>query len=380
MGRYSNTLKKTVVESILNQNKDIKQVCAEKGLKLETVKQWIKKYSQDKNAFEEKVFPSIKEELQGNGLIRQIRSLFLGNTKEMAGLALKTFENNIKHKLSKEEILENTDDILKCLIVEETKIFYARNQQLAENIIPIYYDEFYEKDNINHHMKALVQRLVAIYTQVQENEMGVSEFIKEMNHQMMPVSQHIITSNSQSAKVRAGASLENHIAKLMELCDFPFDSQQQIVEGETIADFFLPSLSAIQIDPNFVMNIECQTTLKDRHRLTSGKLTNEPIKRYLATGTGCGLFNKGDVRDFTINKLKELILVNNITIVVFDDVKTQLVNKIESVYEHALRNGENASELEQLKKRSSQAIISYKELFNSRIVNLDRLWEANNMK
>lgn len=108
----------------------------------------------------------------------------------------------------------------------------------------------------------------------------------------------------------------------MDKCGFKFDRQEKLEDGETIADFFLPNKDAVRTNPNKVLNIECQTTLKDRHRLTTGKSTDQHIQRYLATGTGIGLFTKKDINDFTFEKLKELIIINNIQVVVFAEVKT----------------------------------------------------------
>ena len=138
------------------------------------------------------------------------------------------------------------------------------------------------------------------------------------------------------------------------------------------------------------MNIECQTTLKDRHRLTTGKFTDQPIKRYLATGTGIGLFNKKDINDFSLEKLKELILINNLKIIVFSEVKTKLLsiideelikreNKVSSDNDDGKTEKITNSELKKLKSRARGSILSYSELFCKEISPYMEQWEKKGM-
>lgn len=200
------------------------------------------------------------------------------------------------------QILQNTDDILINLIKEETLLFNDKINRLAENVLPLYYRTIYHKETCYKNMDKLIDSIIETYNQVNTNSIDIDTFIENISKEIIPAAQHIATSNSQSAKSRAGASLENHLATLMDKCGFSFEPQQKIENGETIADFFLPNVQSAHTNPSLVINIECQTTLKDRHRLTTGKLTGEPVIRYLATGTGCGLFTKNDIKDFTLEK------------------------------------------------------------------------------
>ena len=143
-------------------------------------------------------------------------------------------------------------------------------------------------------------------------------------------------------------------------------------------DFVIPSLEAYSTMPDQVINIECQTTLKDRFRLTTGKSTDARIKRYLATATGCGLVTQKDVNDFSIEKVKEIIINNNVTLVVFDDVKSNIITKIRTAYDKAVSEDATSAaaiELQNLLRLSNNKIVSYKELINRDIKSILVYWE-----
>lgn len=175
-------------------------------------------------------------------------------------------------------------------------------------------------------------------------------------------------SQKQSAKCRVGETLQNHLANIFDMCDVPYETQQQKIEGGTIMDFVIPNVAAIEEMPDQVINIECQTTLKDRFRLTTGKSTDAKIKRYLATVTGAGIVTKRDLNDFSIDKVKEIIMDNNVTLVVFAEVKSKIIGMLEES-KKKLENGRtigNTSitleELEKLIKLSGKKIITYSNL------------------
>lgn len=381
MASYKKAYKKHIVEEI-KTGISIDTICNREGLKKVTVKKWEKEYSLNPTVFDEVPFDSIKEELQGNNIIKTLKPEFIGSTSDMAELALATYERQIGHSLTATEILADTDEILKTLISTENELFQDKISRFGENILPLYYDKYYGKPHRYIHMEELMAALLKTYDDVQNNNLNVREFIDQVSKIIIPASNHIATSNSQSAKSRAGAALENHLAALMDKCGFKFDRQEKIEDGETIADFFLPNKDAVRTNPSMVLNIECQTTLKDRHRLTTGKSTDQHIQRYLATGTGIGLFTKKDINDFTFEKLKELIIINNIQVVVFAEVKTRLVQNITDELNKRAADPTHLGkvstvELQTLLSRSSGSLISYTELFNQRILPYMGVWQAS---
>lgn len=133
--------------------------------------------------------------------------------------------------------------------------------------------------------------------------------------------------------------------------------------------------------PDQVINIECQTTLKDRFRLTTGKSTDAKIKRYLATVTGAGIVTKRDLNDFSVDKVKEIIMDNNVTLVVFSEVKDR-INQMLELTKTKMETGKNTNnaavtldELDKLIKLSKKKIITYSELIKRDINSAKVYWE-----
>ena len=100
---------------------------------------------------------------------------------------------------------------------------------------------------------------------------------------------------------------------------------QQPVAGQKL-DFVLPNLTQLEEKPLQTALLECQTTLKDRFRLTSGKRQALRTKKYLATATGANVITLVDDTDITKEKLAELS-AHGITLITFQKVRAGLVNK-----------------------------------------------------
>lgn len=273
----------------------------------------------------------LQKELQGNGIIKEVRKELLGNTKKMAELAFNKVESEIGQKIDGEYIISDVDGFLKKLIIAETQIYQSIAPQVIGEVIPYYYNEYfkdYDGEDVKYpHMFELTEQLVSIYNNIDSYDAG--EFIEEVSKLLSSPMDIICFSQRQSAKSRVGESLQNHISKIFDIVNVDYEVQQQLDNGGTIMDFIIPSKEKVEMEPSQTINIECQTTLKDRFRLTTGKLTTEHVRKYLATTTGCGLINARDVNDLSLEKVKEIILDNNTTLVVFKEVKDMIINKIE---------------------------------------------------
>lgn len=85
-----------------------------------------------------------------------------------------------------------------------------------------------------------------------------------------------------------------------------------------------------------------------------------------------------DVNDFSIEKVKEIIINNNVTLVVFDNVKSNIIEKIRTAYDKAFSEDATSAaaiELQNLLRLSSNKIVSYKELINRDIKSILVYWE-----
>lgn len=226
-----------------------------------------------------------------------------------------------------------------------------------------------------------MSELIKIFDRCKDDSYTFEMFINEISKTTIPIIDTVSFSQKQSAKSRVGESLQNHLANIFDICNVPYETQQQKVDGGTIMDFVIPNVNAIEEMPDQVINIECQTTLKDRFRLTTGKSTDAKIKRYLATVTGAGIVTKRDLNDFSVDKVKEIIMDNNVTLVIFPEVKNSILQRLTKTKEK-LESGKNVKnaaisleELDKLIKLSNKKIITYSELIKRDINSAKVYWD-----
>lgn len=312
---------------------------------------------------------AIKDEIQGQkGYMKKVRDNYLGATKEMANAAFEKYEKETGLQLTRENILKDIDGTLKKLLIAETSIYNDRSARIIAEVIPYYYQNIFEKEDESYpDTSNFIRRMLEIYQKCSKKSYKEAEFICEIFEITAPVIDHISFSQKQSAKTRVGDSLQNHLEKIFEVCEIPYETQKQKDTGGTVMDFVIPNLAAIENAPDQVINIECQTTLKDRFRLTTGKSTRANVKRYLATTTGCGLITERDVNDFSVDKVKEIIMDNNVTLVVFKEVKRTIRDMLEKHKETLEKAPEKVSvvslkDIDRLIKMCDNKIISFEEL------------------
>lgn len=329
---------------------------------------------------------SIKEEIQGpKGYLKEVREQYMPNTKIMARLALKKYQAEQQISLNKGNIERNADEILKGLFKAETDIFLQKNQEIMLRLLPYYFAVIYSKKDNNYiETSERMSKLLDVYSSCREGTISEEDFIVSISDITVPIIDIVSFSQKQSAKCRVGETLQNHLAGLLDICDIKYETQQRKTEGGTVMDFIVPSLEAIEQMPDQVINIECQTTLKDRFRLTTGKSTDGKIKRYLATITGAGIVTARDLNDFTVDKVKEIIIDNNVTLVVLDYVKDNIINTIDKYIDNIEKGVKNTrssvtlGDAIKLKKLSSNKIISYTELINRDLKTIMIYWDGEN--
>lgn len=325
----------------------------------------------------------IKDEIQGpSGYLKQVRDEYMPDTKAMAELAFEHYKTEIDYELTAAYVEENADEVLKSLFLAETEIFKEKNSEIMNRVLPFYYAKIYgKKDEKYAETSSKIKDLIEIYNNCKEEAFTIDMFIKKISSVTTPIIDIVSFSQKQSAKCRVGETLQNHLANIFAICDVPYETQQQKVEGGTIMDFVIPKVGAIEEMPDQVINIECQTTLKDRFRLTTGKSTDAKIKRYLATVTGAGIVTDKDLKDFSVDKVKEIIVDNNVTLIVLAEVKERILALLESAKEklEAGKSVHNANvsldELEKLLKLSDKKIITYSELIKRDIRSVRAYWE-----
>ncbi|MFA9466998.1 MAG: type II restriction endonuclease [Velocimicrobium sp.] len=327
---------------------------------------------------------AIKDEIQGpNGYLKKVREETMPNTKEMADLALEKYQGEIGKILVKDDVMGCADEILRELFIAETEIFSEKNSEIMQNVLPYYYDNIYEKKDEKYAETSIqIKRLLEIYNMCKNETITTDVFIKEISDITVPIIDTVSFSQKQSAKCRVGETLQNHLSKIFDICEIPYETQQQRVEGGTIMDFIIPSSDDINKAPDQVINIECQTTLKDRFRLTTGKSTDGKVKRYLATITGAGIVTARDTKDLTAGKVKEIIQDNNVTLVVLESVKANIKSMLEETklkYEDKKttvgKDGLTVDDINRLIELSDKKIVSFNELITKDIKSIMVYWQ-----
>jgi hypothetical protein len=321
----------------------------------------------------------IKEEMQTNkGLISLLREGILPDTKEMANRALKKVEDEKGVKVDKLYVQENFNSLLVELLKAETEIFEEIQLRVINEVLPFYTKKYFKRKEYPETNK-LIQRLNIIYDRTKNNELDFDVFLESVTSELSPVIDIISFSAKQSAKTRVGNSLENHLRNLFSLLETSFDYQKKVGTEGAVLDFVIPSKKHFELDPSNVINLECQTTLKDRFRLTLAKISSVGAKKYLVTATGRNLITKSDKADLTLDKIREIIDENRVTLVVFDEVKVDIINRIQAEI-NKLRKNPNAksalsmSKLERLLALSDRKICSFTELVDRDISNVLSFW------
>lgn len=321
---------------------------------------------------------AIKDEANGQkGYIKKVRDYCLPSSQDMANLAFERYQNQIGITITPEYVRQNADEVLKGLFVAETELFNEKNDQVLSSVLPYYFRRIYGVSDSNYpETSENIRKLINLYEACKADRCEVDYFIQEISQTVGPMMDVISFSQKQAAKCRVGNTLQNHLKKIFDICNIPNNPQQQRDDGGTIMDFVIPSLEAYSIMPDQVINIECQTTLKDRFRLTTGKSTDARIKRYLATATGCGIVTQRDLTDLTVQKVREIVIDNNVTLIVFEDVKTIILEKIrvELDKQRQANNDVNVRDLEHLLRLCGNKVISYKELINRDIASILVYW------
>jgi hypothetical protein len=101
-------------------------------------------------------------------------------------------------------------------------------------------------------------------------------------------------SQKQSDKNLAGSIFENALSCMFLRCGFKPERQANLPEATEIPDFIFPNTEIAIQKPNECFQCECQTTLKDRFRLTSGKGNAFPLQVFGLTADGANIYSTTD--------------------------------------------------------------------------------------
>ena len=296
----------------------------------------------------------IKTEIQTqSGLLNSIKEKKLPNTREMAKKTLMTFFDNfhIDRKNQRElaiYIKENTSNLLKDLIVLETKIYKEIENSIYREFLSYYINNLHKRpENDYKELEGLMIFLEEKYKNISFEDIG------EIVSELYPVFRHVVFSAYQSRKTRVGKTLEHYINFILDATNIPF--QEQVDITDSIVDFALPSEKVFDSHKEDGVFIAAQTTLKDRFRLSLGKLPSEfsKTKKYIMTAAGINIITDTDHRDVTKSKIYS-IDNQNFELVVFKELKEE-------------------------KFTDEDIVISYETFINDRIQEHKKIWERKKL-
>lgn len=237
------------------------------------------------------------------------------------------YEKN-NQKLSKEHVLDSTSDIIFYLVKSSTSLWNSIVKDIENNWAELYLTETTDKQK-------KFPKIYKLFKSLHEKDIDPKDPIQNtvnVTSKLGELFSRLVFSNKQSAKSTAGSMLEHHIETLLNECKFNYDYQESIVEGEVL-DFIFPNIKFAKKRPELCLSAECQNTLKDRVRLTQGKLQHSKIQRYLFTASGLNAATQSDHQDLTDNKIKEL-KNSAVNLVVFKKVKEDKFADEETVFSY----------------------------------------------
>lgn len=383
---YAKELKYQLCKRIVDEQISVEEASLECGASIATIKKWVNIYKENPNiAFKKKdIQGGVEKELQGTqGLINVVREQFLMSEKQMSEEAYKRYVAKIGYELSASDIENDADAILKELLFTELDYYKECTDNLLINALPYYRENIYGTlDDCYPNARKLIADMDEIFCEVRNGKISEEIFIEMVSSKMNPITHLISFSIYQSSKSRAGAAFENHLKKLLDVCKIRNKSQQQEREGKTIIDFVIPSIEEAKRNPSHSASIECQTTLKDRFRLSSGKTITTDMNCFLATPTGVGIFTKKDNRDITVQKVSEIVYDDKMTLVVFPEVQERirklLCKNIELINE-GMEIGKGylgkKDICEVLLNQVGTKIITFTQLFKRELPVINKYWE-----
>ena len=225
----------------------------------------------------------------------------IGTSVQQGRRSIERYED-LHGNITAERLRENFSGILIDCFQIETEIFF----EIVNEIRGIWVQDLLEYENRNEdfpNISNLVDQTLLMLDENITNEQkvsGVINILQRVNH-------GVSLSMKQSGNPRAGAAFENYLEHFFQILGFQFEPQGLMQNGQKL-DFVLPSVEFFRADQDNSIWIECQTSLRDRFALTTGKQTefNERSTKFYATIAGLNLANAGDDADLNDHQINRI--------------------------------------------------------------------------
>ena len=242
--------------------------------------------------------PIPKDEMRSfNNFLRESR---IPSSRKMSDRAIANYEKE-HGKIASALLRKNFSQIIADCIQIENRMFDEIMNEIRESWgIDLLGNT--ERNRSFPVISGLIDQAIAVLNAkdaVEEKLASVIKILQEIND-------GVSFGMKQSGKTRAGAAFQNYLESFFDRLDLQYDRQQAIRPGEVL-DLVFPNLKLLQERHQDAIIMECQTTLKDRFRLSLGKAHEQVgTTKFIATLTGTNIITASDHLDLTDAKINEI--------------------------------------------------------------------------
>ena len=252
-----------------------------------------------------------------SSFFESLRHSFFSDSDKFIKL-IKNEYTNTYGEITEEKVLNDTSQILENLITLGKDKWDSIRFDIQRNWVE---NSLNNITNISNEFPSIANKLNNLINDL-DNRATNNEKVIAVHQAIFDITSNFEWSNRQAAKHLSGFTFEAYIKLLLETLDYKFESQKEITQGEVL-DFLYPNQETVIANPSNCIVTECQSTLKDRFRLSLGKVpTGNPIDRYIFTAGGLSIVTDNDVNDLTENKVTEM-REKGWKVVVFKKLKEQ---------------------------------------------------------
>jgi hypothetical protein len=297
----------------------------------------------------------IKNELQGDGFLKEVKSTRLPDSEELSKEALEVYKNRYA-QLTPAKARSNADSILRRLLQLEKDLYEEKEEQVYKEALVVFLREKYDTGQTSLHsfsksdeeeeygeyqnLQRMFGAIEEVYTSGENFEDGFSKILEFI----YPAMDAISVSAQQSRRKRAGTSLQNHLLNLIEQAGF------SVVESRVAGNGHVYHLSTVAPEaadskiegtPVYISSL---MTMRDRFRQSlsdsPGGFDTGELPRYITTASGNNLATTSAQQDVTQEKVRE-IANEGFQLVVFEEIKNERFSETEGVISYSEFFGES---------------------------------------
>ena len=229
-----------------------------------------------------------------------LRGKRLPSSRKMSSKAIESYEKQ-HGKITPDKLKSDFSQIITCCMQIETRMFNEIMDDLRES---------WGSDLLNvkdrHERFPIISGIVDSAMDCMKSSSTTEKKIAEVTRILSSINDGVSYGQKQAGKTRAGEAFQNYLEHFFDILKFQYERQKTIKSGEKL-DVIFPNLATLKKKPADCIMMECQTTLKDRFRLSLGKGQDlQGIARFIATMTGANVITERDHRDLTKGKITEI--------------------------------------------------------------------------